>query len=289
MNTIGFIGLGLMGEAMSKNIVNKFSGNVVVYDLNPEAVNRLVASGAQAADSIEEVAQRADVIISMVPRSEHVRAVYQQLITHLRPGQITIDMSTIDPSVSMEIAREVAKTGAVMLDAPVVKSVPAAVKAELGIYIGGDHAAWEKVKPVLAMMGNNQIHMGENGRGLVMKILHNLMVAGIQNSVNEMLTTADHFGIDKTDFHTAISYGGATNWYLDSKINSLIAEDYRTAFSLQNMAKDVNIMKTLLKESGLTLPGVDVVKHVYDRGLDLGLGDEDFCATFKVVKDSSNK
>lgn len=289
MNTIGFIGLGLMGEAMSKNIVNKFSGNVVVYDLNPEAVNRLVASGAQAADSIEEVAQRADVIISMVPRSEHVRAVYQQLITHLRPGQITIDMSTIDPSVSMEIAREVAKTGAVMLDAPVVKSVPAAVKAELGIYIGGDHAAWEKVKPVLAMMGNNQIHMGENGRGLVMKILHNLMVAGIQNSVNEMLTTADHFGIDKTDFHTAISYGGATNWYLDSKINSLIAEDYRTAFSLQNMAKDVNIMKTLLKESGLTLPGVDVVKHVYDRGLDLGLGGEDFCATFKVVKDSSNK
>ncbi|HDG1669039.1 NAD(P)-dependent oxidoreductase [Kluyvera ascorbata] len=289
MNTIGFIGLGLMGEAMSKNIVNKFSGNVVVYDLNPEAVNRLVASGAQVADSIEEVAQRADVIISMVPRSEHVRAVYQQLITHLRPGQITIDMSTIDPSVSMEIAREVAKTGAVMLDAPVVKSVPAAVKAELGIYIGGDHAAWEKVKPVLAMMGNNQIHMGENGRGLVMKILHNLMVAGIQNSVNEMLTTADHFGIDKTDFHTAISYGGATNWYLDSKINSLIAEDYRTAFSLQNMAKDVNIMKTLLKESGLTLPGVDVVKHVYDRGLDLGLGGEDFCATFKVVKDSSNK
>ena len=289
MNTIGFIGLGLMGEAMSKNIVNKFSGNVVVYDLNPEAVNRLVASGAQAADSIEEVAQRADVIISMVPRSEHVRAVYQQLITHLRPGQITIDMSTIDPSVSMEIAREVAKTGAVMLDAPVVKSVPAAVKAELGIYIGGDHAAWEKVKPVLAMMGNNQIHMGENGRGLVMKILHNLMVAGIQNSVNEMLTTADHFGIDKTDFHTALSYGGATNWYLDSKISSLIAEDYRTAFSLQNMAKDVNIMKTLLKESGLTLPGVDVVKHVYDRGLDLGLGGEDFCATFKVVKDSSNK
>lgn len=289
MNTIGFIGLGLMGEAMSKNIVNKFSGNVVVYDLNPEAVNRLVACGAQAATSIAEIAQQADVIISMVPRSEHVRDVYQQLLAHLHQGQITIDMSTIDPSVSMEISREVAKTGAVMLDAPVVKSVPAAVKAELGIYIGGDKAAWEKVKPVLAMMGNNQIHMGENGRGLVMKILHNLMVAGIQNSVNEMLTTADHYGIDKTDFHTAISYGGATNWYLDSKINSLIAEDYSTAFSLQNMAKDVNIMKTLLRESELTLPGVDVVKQVYDRSIESGLGGEDFCATFKVVKDNSSK
>ncbi|AIJ08509.1 MULTISPECIES: NAD(P)-dependent oxidoreductase [Edwardsiella] len=289
MNTIGFIGLGLMGEAMSKNIVNAFSGNVVVYDLNPEAVNRLVAYGAQAAVSIADVAQQADVIISMVPRSEHVLDVYQQLLPHLHAGQITIDMSTIDPSVSMDISAEVAKTGAVMLDAPVVKSVPAAVKAELGIYVGGDKAAWGKVKPVLAMMGNNQIHMGENGRGLVMKIIHNLMVAGIQNSVNEMLTTADRYGIDKTDFHTAISYGGATNWYLDSKINSLIAEDYRTAFSLQNMAKDVNIMKTLLQESGLTLPGVDVVKAVYDRGIESGLGGEDFCATFKVVKDHSSK
>ncbi|WHQ13818.1 NAD(P)-dependent oxidoreductase [Edwardsiella anguillarum] len=289
MNTIGFIGLGLMGEAMSKNIVNAFSGNVVVYDLNPEAVNRLVAYGAQAAVSIADVAQQADVIISMVPRSEHVLDVYQQLLPHLHAGQITIDMSTIDPSVSMDISAEVAKTGAVMLDAPVVKSVPAAVKAELGIYVGGDKAAWGKVKPVLAMMGNNQIHMGENGRGLVMKIIHNLMVAGIQNSVNEMLTTADRYGIDKTDFHTAISYGGATNWYLDSKINSLIAEDYRTAFSLQNMVKDVNIMKTLLQESGLTLPGVDVVKAVYDRGIESGLGGEDFCATFKVVKDHSSK
>lgn len=289
MKTIGFIGLGLMGEAMSKNIVSKFSGDVLVYDLNADAVKRLVECGAQAADSVVDIARQADVIISMVPRSEHVRQVYQQLLPHLRPGQITVDMSTIDPSVSMEISRDVAKTGAVMLDAPVVKSVPAAVKAELGIYVGGDKAAWEKVKPVLAMMGNNQIHMGENGRGLVMKILHNLMVAGIQNSVNEMLTTADRYGIDKRDFHQAISYGGATNWYLDSKINSLIAEDYSTAFSLQNMAKDVNIMKTLLQESGLHLPGVDVVKLVYDRGIECGLGGEDFCATFKVVKDNSSK
>ncbi|MEF3098108.1 3-hydroxyisobutyrate dehydrogenase [Raoultella ornithinolytica] len=289
MNTIGFIGLGLMGEAMSKNIVSKFAGTVVVYDLNPDAVNHLVKCGALAAASIGEVAQQADVIISMVPRSEHVRDVYQHLLPHLHAGQVTIDMSTIDPSVSIEISREVAKAGAVMLDAPVVKSVPAAVKAELGIYVGGDKTAWEKVKPVLAMMGNNQIHMGENGQGLVMKILHNLMVAGIQNSVNEMLTTADYYGIDKSAFHTAISYGGAANWYLDSKINSLIAEDYRTAFSLQNMAKDVNIMKTLLQESGLTLPGVDVVKAVYDRGIDSGIGGEDFCATFKVVKGHSSK
>lgn len=287
MKTIGFIGLGLMGEAMSKNIVAKFDGSVLVYDVNPDAIARLVAAGAQSARSVEDIAQRADVIISMVPRSEHVLAVYRQMLPFLHKGQITIDMSTIEPAVSQLLATEVAKTGAIMLDAPVVKSVPAAVKAELGIYIGGDKAAWENVKPILAMMGCHQIHMGPNGSGLVMKMLHNVQVAGIQNSVNEMLTAAAHYNIPKDAFREAISYGGATNFYLDSKINSLIAEDYSTAFSMQNMAKDVNIMTSMLKDAGLNLPGVKVIKHVYDKGLESGLGGEDFCATFKVVKNNA--
>lgn len=289
MKTIGFIGLGLMGDAMSKNIVAKFNGTVLVFDINQDAVNRLVLQGAQAAISVEDIAQRAEVIISMVPRSEHVRDIYQQMLPYLHQGQITIDMSTIDPGVSIDISKKVKKTGAIMLDAPVVKSVPAAQKGELGIYIGGDKATWEQVSPILAMMGNNQIHMGENGRGLVMKMVHNLLVAGIQNSVNEMLTVAEHYDINKVDFHKAISFGGATNWYLDSKINSLMAEDYRAAFSLQNMAKDVTIMKAMLIESGLYLPGVNVVKNVYDQGMEEGLGGEDFSATLKVVKKIASK
>lgn len=287
MKTIGFIGLGLMGEAMSKNIVEKFDGKVLVYDISPKAVENLVSSGATAATSITQIAQQADVIISMVPRSEHVRSVYQEMLPHLHTGQITIDMSTIEPSVSEAIAKEVAQTGAIMLDAPVVKSVPAAVKAELGIYIGGDKQAWEQVRHILAMMGCNQIHMGPNGRGLVMKMIHNVMVAGIQNSVNEMLTAAAAFDIQWPDMHQAISYGGATNFYLNSKIDSLIAANFAPAFSLQNMAKDVNIMKSMMNESGLHLPGVDVIKAVYDQGLNTGIGSEDFCATLKVVRSQS--
>lgn len=284
MKTIGFIGLGLMGEAMSKNIVAKFDGDVLVYDINKEAIEKLTASGAKAAASAAEVAQIADVIITMVPRSEHVEAVYREMMPHLHQGQIAIDMSTIDPSVSEKVAQQVATTGAHMLDAPVVKSVPAAINAELGIYIGGDKKSYQKVAPILAMMGCNQIYLGDNGRGLIMKILHNLLVAGIQNSVNEMLVTAEHYGISMPDFHEAVSYGGATNFYLNSKIASLMTENYNTAFSLQNMAKDINIMKNMAKESGLDLPGVGVISSVYDRGLSAGFGAEDFCATYKVVK-----
>ncbi|PJG60668.1 NAD(P)-dependent oxidoreductase [Aeromonas cavernicola] len=284
MKTIGFIGLGLMGEAMSKNIVKKFDGKVVVFDINQEAVARVVEAGAVAAPSIAKLAEQADVIISMVPRSEHVKAVYAELLPHLAAGKITIDMSTIDPAVSVELSRQVAETGAVMLDAPVVKSVPAAVAAELGIYIGGDKAAYEQVKSVLAMMGSNQIHLGNNGSGLVMKVLHNVLVAQVQNSVNEMLATADHFGIDKESFNTAVSYGGGSNFYLTSKIGALIAENYNTVFSLENMAKDVGIMKTIMAEQNLTLPGVELVNNIYQQGLNTGLGREDFCATYKVVK-----
>lgn len=284
MKTIGFIGLGLMGEAMSKNIVKNFDGNVLVFDINQEAVARVVDAGAIASPSIARLAADADVIISMVPRSEHVKAVYTELLPHLGHGKITIDMSTIDPAVSIALSRQVAETGAVMLDAPVVKSVPAAVAAELGIYVGGDLSAYKKVKPLLAMMGSNQIHMGGNGRGLIMKVLHNTLVAQIQNSVNEMLATADHFGIDKESFNTAVSYGGGSNFYLTSKIGALIAENYNTVFSLENMAKDIGIMKNLMGEEALTLPGVELVNNIYQQGLNNGLGREDFCATYKLVK-----
>src|SRR5690606_22775868 len=100
---------------MSKNIVAKFNGTVLVFDINQNAINRLVLQGAQAAISVADIAQRADVIISMVPRSEHVRDIYQQMLPYLHAGQITIDMSTIDPSVSVAISRQVNNTGAIML------------------------------------------------------------------------------------------------------------------------------------------------------------------------------
>lgn len=284
MKTIGFIGLGLMGEAMSKNIVAKFDGDVLVFDYNDAQVAKLVEAGATAAANSAEIAQKADVIISMVPKSEHVQAVYAELMPHLREGQITIDMSTIDPSVSEELSKEVAKTGAVMLDAPVVKSVPAAIAADLGIYIGGDKAAYAKVEHILAMMGSNQIHLGDNGRGLVMKILHNNLVGGIQNAVNEMVAAGAHYGIDKEAFGLAASYGGASNFYMSGKLPAIAKGDFTTAFSLQNMAKDVHIMKSMMEESGLNLPGADVVKSIYDQGLEQGIGGEDFCATYKVVE-----
>lgn len=281
---IGFIGLGIMGESMSENIVKKHDDTVYVFDFVKEKVELLVSKGAVACETSVELAEKSDVIISMVPKSEHSRAVYSDILDALDETKTCIDMSTIDPSASIEIAEMVKKTGAGFIDAPVVKSKPAAIAGKLGIYVGGDEQTFEKMRRVLLYMGENVVRMGDNGKGLVMKICHNALVSQIQNGVNETITLAQRNGISVSAYAEAISYGGGQNFYLDGKAAPIEKEDYTTAFSVENMAKDVHICMELAKECGLDMPGEQNACNVYDKALELGYGKEDFCATIKVVK-----
>ena len=282
---IGFIGLGIMGESMCENIVKKHDDTVYCFDFVKEKVDLLASKGAVACENSVELAKNSDVIISMVPKSEHSRAVYEGILSELNDSKFCIDMSTIDPSVSVEISEMVKKTGAHFIDAPVVKSKPAAIAGKLGIYVGGSVEDYEKARPILLYMGENVIRMGDNGKGLVMKICHNALVSQIQNGVNETSTLAKANGIDILTYAEAISYGGAGNWYLDSKKDVLSKEDYTTAFSIENEHKDVHICLKLAKECGVDMPGEENAARVYDKALEMGLGKEDFCATIKVVRE----
>lgn len=282
---IGFIGLGLMGEPMSSNIIKKLENEVLVFDIDSEKVKKMETLGAIGATSIKEIGEKADVVISMVPKSEHVQSVYQQLLEVARANQIFIDMSTIDPKVSINLAKQIAEKGATMLDAPVVKSVPAAKAGVLGIYVGGEQETYNSVKFILECMGNNIIHLGDNGSGLVMKLCHNTLVSQIQNGVNEMITLSQRNGIPTEDFIKAISYGGGQNFYLDGKGKAIMDNNFTTAFSVENMHKDVHLTGNLLDELGLNLPGVRIVQGIYDEAINRGYGKEDFCATIKVVRD----
>lgn len=282
---IGFIGLGIMGESMCENIVKKHDDKVYVFDFVEEKVKKLEAVGAVGCGSSKEVAEHADIIISMVPKSEHSKSVYGEILPVLNGEKICIDMSTIDPSVSVEISQMVKATGAQFIDAPVVKSKPAAIAGTLGIYVGGEEAVYEAMRPILLYMGEHVIRMGENGKGLVMKICHNALVSQIQNGVNETVTLAAANGIDIRTFAEAISYGGGQNFYLDSKKEPIAKEDYTTAFSIENEYKDVNICMNLAKECSVSMPGEENAFRVYQKAMDAGLGKEDFCATIKVVRE----
>lgn len=279
---IGFIGLGLMGEAMASNIIKKHPEKTYVFDLDTTKVEKLVELGAGSASSGKEIAGSCDIVISMVPKSAHVRAVYEEMFEVMRPGQIYIDMSTIDPQVSVEVSEKAAEKGAVMLDAPVVKSRAAALEGKLGIYVGGDKDAYEKIKFILDYMGCNVIYLGKNGSGLVMKILHNMMVAQIQNAVNETLSMAESYGIGYDEFAEAISYGGGQNFYLDSKLEVIKNKTYETAFSVENMNKDVNIALGMAAEKKLYYPGMELVQKLYGQAMESG-SRQDFSYLYEVV------
>ena len=281
---IGFIGLGIMGESMSENIVKKHNDKVFVSDLNKAQVEKLTAVGAIPCESNIEVAKNADVIITMVPKSEHVKAVYTEILDEINEGKICIDMSTIDPSVSVEVSKMIKARGAQFADAPVVKSKPAAIEGTLGVLVGCDEALFPVIEPILKYMGCNVIRMGENGKGLVMKICHNALCAEIQNGVNETLILARKMGISTEDYHTAISYGGAQCFYLDAQWKNIDGENWATAFSLENENKDLGICQRLSAETDTPMPGMETAKAVYAKGMEAGIGKEDWRATYKVVR-----
>ena len=285
---IGFIGLGIMGESMSENIIKKHDDTVYVFDVVKEKTDKLAALGGVGCSNAKELAEKSDVIITMVPKSEHLTSVYDEILPVFGPGKIGIDMSTIDPSVSMATAEKVKATGAQFADCPVVKSKPAAINGTLGILVGCDEDLYDTIRPILLYMGCNVKRMGENGSGITMKICHNCLVGQIQNGVNETLALAGKFGIAPKDFAEAVSYGGAQNFYLDSQWQNLEADNWTTAFSLANEHKDLGICLKLAEEVGLPMPGAANAKAVYDYGMEHDMGAMDFRTTYKIVRERKN-
>ena len=280
---IGFIGLGIMGEAMCYNIIKKHDDSVYIYDINPKQVEIVARYGGIPCENNVEVAQNSDVIITVVPRSEHSMEVYTQILDVLDDTKICIDMSTIDPDVSLKICRMLEKRGCGFLDAPVVKSQEAARLGDVGVYVGGPMDVYQKVKPILRYMGRSIIHMGDNGKGLIMKICHNALVAEIQNGVNETLALALANGIDLDKYSAAISYGVGQNYYYDSKQMALMNRDYTTQFSVENMEKDLSICHRLIQEEGIHMPGLDVSREIYKEALELGMDKMDYCSTLEIT------
>ncbi len=272
---IAFIGLGIMGLPMATNVSKQYE--LIGYDIVKKETPFPFAA------SYKECGEFADVIISMVPKNEHFISLVNEMSPYLREGQIWIDMSTIAPQVAVEQKHVLLAKGVRLCDAPVVKSQPAAVKGELGIYFGGDEDLFEIVKPILSCMGKNIIRMGNNGAGLKMKIIHNALVGQIQNGVNEILGLAEKIDLNLQDVVTALSYGGAQCFYLDTKANNIMNHNYPTAFSVENMNKDVHFAREIADYVHAEVPSLRNVVRVYEKAMEEGLGKNDFSNTYEVV------
>lgn len=281
---IGFIGLGIMGESMCENIVKKHNDTVYANDHKQAQIDKLASFGAVGCATNIEIAEKADVIITMIPTSKHVEDCYTELLPYLKKGKICIDMSTIEPSVSVKVSEMVKSIGATFADCPVVRSKADAIAGTLGVLVGCDEDLFPVIEPILAYMGSKIIYMGKNGMGLTAKICHNTLVAQIQNGVNETLLLAQKYGISIDDFADAVAAGGAQNFYLNAQREKLKAEDWTTAFSLENVCKDINICAAMSEEIGFDMPGMRAAKEAIEKGMAKGWGKQDFRQTYRIVR-----
>jgi len=239
---IGFIGLGIMGKPMSKNLV-KAGHELVVCDFNKDAVAELVEMGAKQAANGAEVAKECDVIITMLPNSPHVRSVAlgeNGIVDGAHEGSVLIDMSSIDPTESKKIGEELAKKGIKMLDAPVSGGEPKAIDGTLSVMVGGKKDLFDKYYDMLMVMAGSVVYVGELGSGNVAKLANQIVVAVNIAAVGEALAFAKKAGTDPELVYQAIRGGLAGSTVMDAKAPMMLSRNFKPGFRIELHIKDLN-------------------------------------------------
>ena len=238
---IGFVGLGIMGKPMAKNLV-KAGYELVCFDINKDAVRELIGVGAKEAQSAKEVTQKSEIVITMLPNSPHVKEVVlgeNGVLDGAKEGTILIDMSSIDPIVTKEIEKEVSKKGVIMFDAPVSGGEPKAIDGTVSIMVGGDEKVFEQIKDILLVMGASAILVGEIGSGNVTKLSNQIIVALNIAGMSEALVLATKAGVDPEKVFMAIKGGLAGSTVLNAKVPLALEGNFKPGFRMELHIKDL--------------------------------------------------
>ncbi len=287
MKKIGFIGLGIMGKPMAKNLLNA-GHSLVVFDVNTSPVEELVQAGAIAANSPKEVAERCDIIITMLPNSPHVKEVVLGaggILEAACEEKILIDMSSISPLVTKEIALKAEAAGLRMLDAPVSGGEPKAINGTLAIMVGGDEKVFSQVQPILLAMGSSAVHVGEIGSGNVTKLANQIIVALNIAAMSEAMVLATKSGVDPEKVYHAIRGGLAGSTVLDAKMPMVLKRDFKPGFRIELHIKD--LMNALDTAHGVGAP-IPLTSHVMEMMQALkvdGRQSEDHCALIRFYEE----
>ena len=286
MLKVGYIGLGLMGKSIARNIL-KAGFPVVVHNRSRAKVDELVAEGAVAANSAAEVAGQVDVVFTNLPDSPDVEKVALGpggILEAAHPGLVYVDNSTIKPATARQIAAKLAEKGAFALDAPVSGGDIGAKNGTLTIMVGGDASALEKVMPILMAMGKTVTHVGEAGAGQVAKAANQIMVAAQMVAMGELLIFSQKAGVDPEKVVAAIKGGAAQCWTLDVKPPRLFSGNRAPGFKAHMQAKDLNIILETAREYGVPLPATAENAQLFNAMLQLGMGELDNSAVVGVIE-----
>lgn len=268
MQRIGFIGLGIMGRPMAANLI-KAGFPPVVWNRSRPGIDACVELGATAAPSPRAVAGQSDVLITIVTDSADVREVLldgpDPAADGLAPGSVVIDMSTISPAVTRDIAAELGARGVQMLDAPVSGGDSGAKAGTLSIMVGGDAAVLDRCRPVLEAMGKTITHCGPNGAGQSVKLCNQVAIAGALVGVCEALALAQKSGVDPNTMLEAISGGAAGSWQLSNLGPKIVARDFAPGFMVGLMQKDLRLALEAAADTLQPLPNTGFVHQLFHQ------------------------
>lgn len=275
--TLGFIGLGVMGGRMAPHLAEA-GFRLLVHDTNAKAVAALAAVGAEDAGSVTAIGARADVVVTMLPDTPDVEAVVlgeDGLLSAMRPGSVLIDMSTISPIATRDMAARLAERGIRMLDAPVSGGFQAAEAGSLSIMVGGDEAVLERCRPVLAAMGTTISHIGEIGAGQVCKACNQVAVVITIQAVAEALVLARKCDVDPAKVRDALLGGFANSRALDLHGQRMLEGNYEPGFRVRLQQKDIAIALEAAKAADVPLPVTAAIQQLYGILAATGRGDAD--------------
>ncbi len=286
MQKVGYIGLGLMGASMARNLM-KAGYELVVHNRSRAIVDQLVAEGATAATSPQEVAAQVEVVFTNLPDSPDVELVAlgpEGIIAGAHDGLIFVDNSTIKPETARHIAEELAAAGVAALDAPVSGGDIGAKAGTLTIMVGGPEETFDAVLPLFQAMGKTITHIGESGAGQVAKCANQIIVAAQMAGVAEALVLAQKSGVDPQKVVQAISKGAAQCWTLDNKPAKIFSRDLGPGFKAYMQHKDLNIVLDTGDAYGVPLPATAAIQQLYRAMLAAGNGELDNSAVITVLE-----
>ncbi len=290
MTKVAFIGLGNMGLPMARNLL-KAGYDVVGFDVVDERREAFALAGGKTASSIAEAVADVDVVITMLPAGEHVRAVYlgeDGVLAHAKPGALLIDSSTIDVQTARAVAAEAADRGFLMVDAPVSGGVAGAEAATLTFMVGGPDEAFARARPILEKMGRKIIHAGGPGTGEAAKICNNMLLAISMIGTSEAFALARKLGLADDKFFEIASQSSGQCWSLTSYCPvpgpvpaAPSNRDYKPGFAAAMMLKDLKLARAASETTGAATPLGHHAEELYRELVDAGFGDLDFSAIFK--------
>jgi 3-hydroxyisobutyrate dehydrogenase len=278
--SIGFVGLGVMGEPICRNLVKKSGARVIAFDVAAEPLQRLRADGAAVAGSVADVVAQSEIVFLCLPSAKHVRAVFEGdgIFKNVRKRQLVVDLGTSSVSQTRDFARQLQARGAAWLDAPIARTRQAAQDGTLSVMVGGPRELYDAVEPLIRCFATDVTHCGDIGAGQVTKILNNMVLFETVNALSEAVAVAKAAGVDPKLLLETLSKGSADSFALRNHgLKAIVPGVFpERAFSTEYALKDLSYALELAREGGIRLRGAELIGTILQEAVDAGSGENYF-------------